>query len=65
MNASRLHKPQSAPLLTHVEPYIFVTLVSGKSDTLPPPTVLRSTWMAHILDAKYVQLPTICKGGGG
>ena len=30
----------------NVEPYIFVTLFSGKSDILPPPTALRNTWMA-------------------
>ena len=30
----------------NVEPYIFVTLFSGKSDTLPPPTALRNTRMA-------------------
>ena len=31
-----------------VEPYIFVTIVSWKSYNLPPPTVLRNTWMAPL-----------------
>ena len=32
----------------NVEPYFFVTLSSRKSDTLPPPTALRNTWMSPL-----------------
>ena len=39
------HSTNAYPLVTlnNVEPYISVTLFSWKSDTLPPPTVLRNT----------------------
>ena len=41
--SGNLIKPHNA---NNVEPYIFVTLFSGKSDTLPLRTTLRNTWMA-------------------
>ena len=39
----------------NVEPYTFVTLFSGESDTPPPPTALRNTWMApNVYQIKFI-----------